>query len=240
MGLIFRLIIDEAKMKRSAIVMSAVLALTASANAADLGWNGGGAPASPSPMFTSSSVVDWNGFYAGVNGGYMWGTTTTRPALASTDNNSSGWTAGGQAGFNMDLGGLVVGGEADLQWANLAYNEPLAGGGTFESKLDMFGTARARAGGTFGQVMPYVTLGAAFGRGTTQTISGGTTTSQNATHFGWTAGVGIEAKATDNLSVKAEYLYVDLGNQTYNLPATGSREIGQRFSVIRAGINYAF
>jgi len=226
-------------MIRSAIVMSAVLALTASASAADLGWNGGGAPAS-APMFSSTSVADWNGFYAGVSGGYLWGNTAVSPAIANTNNNSSGWTAGGQLGFNMDMGGFVVGAEADLQWANLAYNEPLAGGGTFESKLDMFGTARARAGGTFGQVMPYVTLGAAFGRGTSQTISNNTTTSQNATHFGWTAGVGIEAKATDNLSVKAEYLYVDLGNASYNLPATGSRDIGQRFSVIRAGVNYAF
>lgn len=227
-------------MKRSAIVMSAVLALTASASAADLGWNGGGAPAT-STMFSSTSVADWNGFYAGVSGGYLWGNTSVSPAITNTNNNSSGWTAGGQFGFNMDMGGFVVGGEADLQWANLAYNEPLAGGaGTFESKLDLFGTARARAGGTFGQVMPYVTLGAAFGRGTTQTISNNTTTSQNGTHFGWTAGVGIEAKATDNLSVKAEYLYVDLGNASYNLPAAGSREIGQRFSVIRAGVNYAF
>lgn len=234
-----RLIFDEARMKRSAIVMSALLTLTASASAADLGWNGGGAPAT-STMFSSTSVADWNGFYAGVNGGYLWGNTTTSPAINNTNNNSSGWTAGGQLGFNMDMGGFVVGAEADLQWANLAYSEPLGNGSTFESKLDMFGTARARAGGTFGQVMPFVTLGAAFGRGTSQVLNGGVTTSQNATHFGWTAGVGIEAKATDNLSVKAEYLYVDLGNQTYNGLPGGSREIGQRFSIIRAGVNYAF
>ena len=224
-------------MKRSAIVISALLALTASAGAADLGWSS--APAATSPLYSSSSAANWNGFYAGVNGGYLWGNTTNSPAFANTNNNSSGWTAGGQAGFNMDMGGFVIGAEADLQWANLAYSEPAGAPGTFEAKLDMFGTARARAGGTFGQVMPYVTLGAAFGRGTAQFVNGGVTTSQSATHFGWTAGVGIEAKATDNLSVKAEYLYVDLGSQNYN-GFGASREIGHKFSVIRAGVNYAF
>jgi len=225
-------------MKRSAIALSAIVALTASAGAADLGWNNPG-PAT-SPLYSSTSVTDWNGFYAGVAGGYGWGTATTSPAIANTNNSSTGWYAGAQAGFNADMGGLVIGGEGDLQWTNLGYNEPAAGGGTFEGKLDMFGTIRARAGGTFGQVMPYVTLGAAFGRGTAQVINGGVTTSQNATHFGWTAGVGIEAKATDNISVKAEYLYVDLGSQTYGGLPGGARDVGHKFSVIRAGVNYHF
>ena len=224
-------------MKRSAIVISALLALTASAGAADLGWNS--APAT-SPLYSSTSAVDWNGFYAGVNGGYTWGTAAVNPALVNTNNNSSGWTAGVQAGFNADMGGLVIGAEGDLQWANLGYSEPNnPPPGTFEAKLDMFGTVRARAGATFGQVMPYVTLGAAFGRGTAQVVNGGVTTSQSASHFGWTAGLGLEAKATDNISVKAEYLYVDLGSQNYNGFAT-ARDIGHKFSVIRAGVNYSF
>ena len=55
------------------------------------------------------------------------------------------------------------------------------------------------------------------------------------------SGVGLEAQATANLSFKAEYLYVDLGSQAYNgLPTVGNRNITQRFSVIRAGVNYKF
>lgn len=221
-------------MKRSAIVISALATLTASASAADLGWNGGGA--APAPMFSPSSVTDWNGFYAGVNGGYAFGNAAVSPAITNTNNNSTGWLGGIQAGVNADMGGFVLGGEADFQLANLGYNEPAPGGaGTFESKLDSFGTIRGRAGATFGQVMPYATLGAAFGRGTAQVVNGPVTTSQSATHFGWTAGLGLEAKATDNISVKAEYMYVDLGSQSY-----GAREVGHKFSVIRAGINYHF
>ncbi len=220
-------------MKRSAIVISALLALTASAGAADLGWNS--APAT-SPMYSSTSAVDWNGFYAGVNGGYAFGNAAVSPVNANTNNNSSGWVGGIQAGVNADMGGFVLGGEADFQLSNLGYNEPAnPGPGTFEAKLDSFGTIRGRAGVTFGQVMPYATLGAAFGRGTAQVVNGAVTTSQSATHFGWTAGLGLEAKATDNISVKAEYMYVDLGSQSY-----GARDVGHKFSVIRAGVNYSF
>lgn len=225
-------------MIRPALAISALLAFSATAFAADLGWNNTAAPSSN--FYSPASVTDWSGFYAGVSGGYSWGTTNVRPAIVSNDNNSSGWNFGAQAGYNVDLGGLVVGAEGDLSLSSLGYNEPAPGAaGTFESKLDMFGTVRARAGATFGQVMPYATLGVAFGRGTTQVTNNGVATSQSATHFGWTAGLGIEAKATENISVKAEYLYVDLGNQNYS-GVLGGRDVGHRFSVIRAGVNYHF
>ena len=58
--------------------------------------------------------------------------------------------------------------------------------------------------------------------------------------MGWTAGVGLEAQATSNISIKAEYLYVDLGTQTYGGLPIGSIDATQRFSVVRAGLNYKF
>ncbi|MCW5722680.1 MAG: porin family protein [Devosia sp.] len=226
-------------MKRSAIALSAILALSASAQAADLGWSGG---AAASPIYSSAPVSNWSGFYAGVNGGYMWGTTTTAPAIAgAASNEASGWTLGGQAGYNYDLGGFVVGAEADLQWGNIAHTTAAGALGNFETRIDAFGTARLRAGAAFGQVMPYATLGAAFGRGTAKlTNNQNVVTSQSANHIGWTAGVGLEAQATPNLSFKAEYLYVDLGDQPYNGLPLGNINLTQRFSVIRAGINYKF
>ncbi len=226
-------------MLRSGIALLAALSFTAAAQAADLGWNGG---APSSNIYSPVSAAQWTGFYAGVSGGYGWGTTTNSPALpgGTVDNNSSGWLLGAQAGYNMDMGGFVLGGEADLQWANIGYSETI-GGNTFTAKTDFFGTLRARAGIPIGQVMPYGTLGVAYGRGSA-TLDALATTTQSANHFGWTAGVGIEAQATENLSIKAEYLYVDLGSQAYNnLPApVANQDIGQRFSVIRAGVNYKF
>jgi outer membrane immunogenic protein len=65
-------------------------------------------------------------------------------------------------------------------------------------------------------------------------------TSQTNTHFGWTIGAGLEAAATDNITLKAEYLYVDLGTQNYATALGGSLDTNQRFGLIRAGINYKF
>lgn len=222
-------------MRSSATALLALVLVSAPAQAADLGWGD-----NTSPIYSPTSAAQWTGFYAGVSGGYGWGTTVNSPALAGgvTDNNAGGWSLGGQAGYNVDMGGFVLGGEADLQWSSIGYREPIAGG-NFEARTDLFGTLRARAGVPVGQVMPYATAGLAYGRGTAQETTG-VVTSQSASHFGWAAGLGLEAQATANLSLKAEYLYVDLGTQSYNGLPVGNRDISQRFSVVRAGINYKF
>lgn len=227
-------------MKRLGIMLSAILLLSGAAQAADLGWNSGA-----SPIYSPTPASGWTGFYAGVNAGYDWGTLTREPAGggAEVQNNTSGGQIGAQAGYNMDMGGFVLGGEADLQWANVGYSEELPGVGTFKAGVDFYGTLRGRAGMSFGQVMPFVTAGFAAGRGTASvTNGGGVTTSQSATHLGWTVGAGLEAQATENISIKAEYLYVDLGTQAYNGPLAGLGGIDatQRFSVVRAGLNYKF
>ena len=66
--------------------------------------------------------------------------------------------------------------------------------------------------------------------------------------IGWTVGGGLEYAFTNNLSVKAEYLYYDLGKRKVpvNLqpvgPAGGSYV--SRFEntghIVRAGLNYRF
>lgn len=225
-------------MKRIGIMLSTTLLLSGAATAADLNWNSG-----PSTIYSPSPASDWSGFYAGVNAGYGWGTLTREPAGGGveTKNNSDGFQFGGQAGYNMDLGGFVVGAEADLQWANIGYTEDIPGVGSFDSKIDFFGTIRGRAGVTFGAVMPYVTGGFAAGRGSTSvTNATNVVTSQSANHVGWTIGGGLEAKATDNITFKAEYLYTNLGAQTYNGLSVGNTDIAHDFSVVRAGINYKF
>lgn len=225
-------------MKRLGVMLSALLLLSASAQAADLGWNSG-----TSPIYSPTPAADWSGFYAGVNGGYGWGTLTRQPVGggAATSSNSGGWELGGQAGYNMDMGGFVLGAEADLQWSNIGYSEVLPGGNTFKAGTDFFGTLRGRAGMSFGQVMPYVTGGLAGGRGTASiTDPANVVTSQTNNHFGWTLGAGLEAKATENISFKAEYLYVDLGTNTYTGLPGGNIDVTQRFGVVRAGLNYKF
>ena len=222
------------------LALSSAALLTTTAAAADLGWNAG---AASTEMFSGTSVFQWSGFYAGVNGGYGFGTLSREPVGGGvvTENNTGGWSLGGQAGYNVDMGGFVLGGEADLQWASIGHSEDLGAPGTLKANVDGFGTVRARAGLAFDRVMPYVTGGAAFGRGTvSMTDPADLVTSQTNTHMGWTVGAGLEAAATDNITIKAELLYVDLGSQTYTTAPGGDIDVSQRFGVVRAGVNYKF
>jgi outer membrane immunogenic protein len=85
--------------------------------------------------------------------------------------------------------------------------------------LESLGTVRARAGLNEGFWYPYVTGGLAFGSvrgtanfGTNVGLAG--TLSDAQMRWGWTIGAGVEYQLNPVWTVKAEYLYVDLG-KTY-------------------------
>jgi outer membrane immunogenic protein len=73
--------------------------------------------------------------------------------------------------------------------------------------------------------------------------------SSSQTKAGWTVGAGGEYMFTNNLSLKAEYLYVNLGRSSVTpsatlsgglLPASFNTSIGSAFNVVRVGLNYKF
>ncbi|SNB58527.1 outer membrane immunogenic protein [Rhodoplanes sp. JGI PP 4-B12] len=134
-----------------------------------------------------------------------------------------------------------------------------------EHKIDWFGTVRGRFGYAAGPVLVYATGGLAYGEvnrngnvvGQTNFILGGTVNSfagsysASSTKAGWTLGGGVEGQLTTNWSVKAEYLYIDLGTTTDSFstfytsgfPATGQaglRTVTSSFreNIFRAGLNY--
>jgi len=80
-------------------------------------------------------------------------------------------------------------------------------------------------GYAFDRILLYVTGGGAYGN--IEAIANGV--SNNNTEFGWTAGAGIEAALAYNLTVKVEYLYVDLGNGSCTT-ACGSPPSGLRLT----------
>src|SRR4051812_47897415 len=102
-------------MRKLVLALTSTALLTATAHAADLGWNGSTSPVGN--MYSGTSAFQWSGFYAGVNAGYGFGTLSREPVGGGvvTENNTGGWDLGAQAGYNVDMGGFVLGGEADLQ-----------------------------------------------------------------------------------------------------------------------------
>jgi len=211
----------------------------------------------------------WTGFYVGVNGGYGGGQFTypfnaTTGAGASIVNGnanitSSGGLAGGQIGFNYQFPGsnFVAGVEADADWTNVRGNLGInvnTPGGSFNanagSQLEYLGTARARLGYAWNNIMPYVTGGFAYGEDKSYvsaafTPGPGIALSKFNNHDGWTVGGGVEYKITPNLSFKTEYLYVNLGSRSllnFNSGQRGGFSLREdpTVNIVRAGLNYTF
>jgi outer membrane immunogenic protein len=187
----------------------------------------------PPPM-----PFSWTGLYVGVNGGYGFGTAKFTD-LGSTK--VKGGLAGGQIGYNLQAGQFVWGLEADGDWSGLrgSDNNLLCNGVPCTTQNQFLSTARGRLGIALDRVMPYVTGGLAVGdiRADAPGFTG-----VSRTNPGWTGGGGIEYALVPNWSVKAEYLFVDLGKAnctgTCGLPAGTS--VGFTENVARAGINYHF
>ena len=113
----------------------------------------------------------WNGFYAGLNAGGMFGSTSASfagPAgPGGFSGSGGGFVGGGQAGYNYLFGPVLLGGEIDFQGST--YAAGVNGGGSFgplstTERTPWFSTMRARVGYPVGSVVPYVTGGAVWGR----------------------------------------------------------------------------
>jgi outer membrane immunogenic protein len=231
----------------------------------------------------------WSGFYVGVNGGYggdrfVYPFDVNAPVLGglnllngSASLTSSGFLAGGQIGYNYQFptSNIVLGVEADADWTSirgqLGLNANVPAGGiagpagaslsaVAGSHVEYFGTARARLGYAFNNIMPYVTGGFAWGETNSYYninaallgAGGGLAGSEHNGQDGWTAGAGLEYQITPNLTFKTEYLYVNLGTHTLlagdigNL--VGVAPVGVNFdirerttmNVVRAGLDYKF
>jgi outer membrane immunogenic protein len=233
-------------MKRLLLASVSVLALSLNATAADL---------SARPMPVKAPVVaapawTWTGFYIGINGGGIW----HRAKADANDDNSfdsatvkaTGATFGGQAGFNWQVQRFVLGVEADWNWVDASgtsgFNVNPVGNGTFSSKLSSLATVRGRVGITLSPTMIYATGGFAAGkvRNSAPLAYGGFPT-EDKVKTGWTVGGGIEHMLTQNWTVKAEALYVDLGKSSVTSANFGPGYVS-RFTntavVARGGVNF--
>jgi outer membrane immunogenic protein len=145
---------------------------------------------------------------------------------------TAGFTGGGQLGYNYQTGAVVWGIEGDLNYTGLSGTRfiPLnfapvgvniTDNFTQTMKSNWLATMRGRWGVTTGPVLFYATGGLAVANvsytdfGYFPFLPSSNAASQSATHAGWTVGGGAEWMIAPRWSIKAEYLYVDLGNTTY-------------------------
>ncbi|MBE7733520.1 porin family protein [Devosia sp. CC-YST696] len=190
----------------------------------------------PSQMTAPTPVMDtWTGFYTGVNAGMGHAEVTRGGAVMGGFDALRGINGGAQIGYNLQTGPAVFGVEADLQGAHMSQS---INGATHT--LQYFGTVRARVGlDIAGMVMPYLTAGIAGGGATHDLPPPGASSTKF--HAGWTVGAGVEAKLSDNVSVKAEYLHLNLGEAVY-FPVAGiaNTEVEMGANIARIGVNFHF
>ena len=145
-------------------------------------------------------VFDWTGAYIGGQIGY--GAIDIDPDgfvdpggvfVPGGEPGADGFFGGVHAGYNYDLGNVVLGGEIDYDFIFRDLDDVTDG------ELQGIGRARLKAGWDMGRVLPYVTggLGYAMAEVGDDSLSG----------VGYVVGAGIYFAATDNIIVGADYLY---------------------------------
>jgi len=198
------------------------------------------------------------------------------PGGTGLKTSADGWFGGAQVGYNIQSGHLVFGVEADVSAGDAdgsgsATTQSFGTHGTYTkditTQIEWLGTVRARLGVTTGPALIYATGGFAWAKTEADqrvTFNGGTggppglhaVGSASETLTGWTAGGGIEWAIARNWSIKSEYLYVDLGDASYNFVGThtglaGGGTAGDphstdgldsdvAFHSVRVGLNYKF
>jgi opacity protein-like surface antigen len=202
------------------------------------------APVPPAPL-----PYNWTGLFLGVSApGALWGESTWNFSSlgGNAANNYAGVLVGGGGGYNYQTGALVLGGAAEWDWTNARGGETFncpANGVVFNSctnRVNSIFTATARVGYAYDRLLVYGQGGLAVGDVVAQTIFNSVpgNVSSGKTSVGWTAGAGFEFGLTQNISVKAEYLYFDLGSDTYNLAIPVA--LNRNGNIGRVGLNYRF
>ena len=215
-------------MKSRGLGAAVLVALSGIANAADCGQFGGG--------------------YAGGNVG--WGTYkhefADRDGLGETldtgipkyvSSSGSNFVAGVQGGYNRQRGCSLLGVEADLSWSGMKTSSVSYDGDqnpfvtadalTVASKLQWFGTLRARAGVIVDDTLVFVTGGLAyanFKRDFTYFQDGpisNRTFSSDVNKFGWAVGAGAEVKWSERWTVKGDFLFMQFKSDTMKVSGDG-------------------
>jgi outer membrane immunogenic protein len=225
-------------MRNTLLVTVAALALAATnAIAADVDY--GVPPEEP----------DWAGLYIGAHAGYGWGDREGCFAILDDcengddfDYDQRGPLAGGQLGYNFMMGpSFLLGLEVDASLASIDGEVDLPGDKVGVGEYEWLSTAKVRAGWATDNFLLYATGGFALA-GFDYEDQWGCEFSQ--TRDGWMAGGGAELKVSPRASLKAEYNYIDLGNEDQPCTALGflpvNTEADAQLHVIKFGFNYLF
>lgn len=233
--------------KKILLTTSAALLLTATAQAADMAR-----PVPPVPMAERVATL-WNGFYVGGHVGYAYhdGDMDAFTPFSETPNGNPGFGITGlangrvmgglQAGYNYQMGNVVLGIEATAsllqneKWSN--QNDP---GTMFSSTVNWDATLAPRLGYAFDRTLIFAKAGLAVAEFEYGHDRNGTIISGSSTRAGYVVGAGLEYALTQNISIKGEYDYMDFGKGRTYMAEDVWVEPNRRIHTFLVGVNYRF
>jgi outer membrane immunogenic protein len=205
--------------------------------------------------------ISWTGFYIGGDVGRAWADSAGSSRNAALDPRTAlhydislnGIAADGFVGAQLQWQKIVVGIEGDIQSANITGKEaglmccavigPF-GPYTFSTKVESYGSVRARLGFAADRWLFFATGGWALAHWQTSYSTGGPPPFfiNSTSRQGWTAGVGASYAMTNNVFLTMAYRFTDLNASGYSSPSTFSGELGNTVKIddFRAGIGVKF
>jgi outer membrane immunogenic protein len=234
-------------MRRLFFMLSFMAAASATAQAADF-------PIKAYPAVAPITVYNWQGAYAGLNAGYGWGNVKSTGQSLTTDGRAlglpagtfspaatfagadgsgelKGATVGGFAGYNWQIGKVVIGPETEFYWSDFKSGNAFSGsamGPQYATAIkgDFGGSTVARIGYDLGNYLPYVKAGVGYqhfdtgltvtpgpaGHPTGPALAAGADKWQ----FGWVAGLGVDVKVAGNWLLGVDYTHADYGKSNYS------------------------
>ena len=205
------------------------------------------------PAKTSVSTeraFEWTNYHVGVQGGFAAG-NEVQQSFPAEAGGFSGWLFGGNAGFDYQFDPHWVAGiETDYSLSDIEQTHFFFGGDN-NLKIQDVGTARGRLGYVWEYYMAYLTGGYAWGDlrdfefHTAPQLSPSAAATTTVGLHRYAVGAGMQWAATNNLMLKAEYLYVDFGSPTTLLqfPAPVGTSGGTSrmwIHTVRAGADWLF
>jgi outer membrane immunogenic protein len=184
---------------------------------------------------SAQSAADWSGPYIGVHVGGAWGNTETRDVdqynLVPNDHwsdDTSGFVGGAHLGYNALLDNFLVGIEGDLGYLGFDGSEP-TDIATFNHDLvaktrgGIYFTARGRLGVVVNNWLVYGTgglIGVDMRSSVVDTCATGScglatiSATKSGIRTGWTVGGGLEVPILPSVTLRGEYLFFDMGDET--------------------------
>lgn len=187
------------------------------------------------------ATVSWTGVYVGGHVGYGQSDTHWKNEGGSPYSNpcafcaitvpgenfsSDDAIAGGQVGYNYQIGPWVIGPEVSFSGTAFKDSHPVSPGAffspattTISSKIDNILTVTGRLGYSVNNnVLVYAKGGYASAdiaaKGIVSGCGGGCDFDTGGRADGWTAGAGIEYRLTNSISFAVEYAHLDFGDET--------------------------